>query len=58
MAGRSQLRPLLSSVPGVSQVQVLGGAVEEYRVTVDPSKLPAYGMTLDDVARQFPPRMY
>lgn len=46
-----QLRPLLSSVPGVSRVQVLGGAVEEYRVTVDPSQLPAYGMTLDDVAK-------
>ncbi len=46
-----QLRPLLSSVTGVSRVQVLGGAVEEYRVTVDPSKLPAYGMTLDDVAK-------
>jgi CzcA family heavy metal efflux pump len=46
-----QLRPLLSSVTGVSRVQVLGGALEEYRVTVDPAKLPAYGMTPDDVAK-------
>src|SRR5260370_10270299 len=46
-----QLRPLLSSVTGVSRVQVLGGALEEYRVTVHPTKLPAYGMTPDDVAK-------
>jgi CzcA family heavy metal efflux pump len=46
-----QLRPLLSSVTGVSQVQVLGGAVEEYRVVVDPVRLQAYSLGLDDVAR-------
>ncbi|MES2103542.1 MAG: efflux RND transporter permease subunit [Pseudomonadota bacterium] len=45
------LRPLLSSVDGVSRVQVLGGAVEEYRVTVDPMKLKAYDLTFDDVSR-------
>jgi CzcA family heavy metal efflux pump len=46
-----QLRPLLSSVDGVSRIQVMGGAVEEYRVTVDPAKLKAYDLTLDDVSR-------
>src|SRR5882762_1591722 len=46
-----QLRPLLSSVTGVSQVQVLGGAVEEYRVVVDPVRLQAYSLGLDDVAK-------
>jgi CzcA family heavy metal efflux pump len=46
-----QLRPLLSSVAGVAQVQVLGGAVEEYRVAVDPVRLQAYALGLDDVAR-------
>src|ERR1700704_2328065 len=46
-----QLRPLLSSVAGVAQVQVLGGAVEEYRVAVDPVRLQAYSLGLDDVAR-------
>ncbi|MET3120437.1 CzcA family heavy metal efflux pump [Oxalobacteraceae bacterium GrIS 2.11] len=46
-----QLRPLLSSIDGVSHIQVLGGAVEEYRVTVDPKKLWALDLTLDDVAR-------
>src|SRR6202165_4863096 len=46
-----QLRPLLSSVAGVAQVQVLGGAVEEYRVSVDPVRLHAYALGLDDVAK-------
>ena len=45
-----QLRPLLSGVDGVARVQVTGGAPEEYRVTVDPARLAAYGLTLDDVA--------
>ncbi len=46
-----QLRPLLSSVDGVARVQVKGGAVEEYRLTVNPDKLQAFGLTLDDVAK-------
>jgi CzcA family heavy metal efflux pump len=46
-----QLRPLLSSVEGVSRVQVQGGAMEEYRVTVNPGKLESLGLTLDDVSR-------
>ena len=46
-----QLAPLLSSIVGVSHVQVLGGAIEEYRVTVDPQKLWSLGVTFDDVAR-------
>ncbi|MHB8453930.1 MAG: efflux RND transporter permease subunit [Acidiferrobacterales bacterium] len=46
-----QLRPLLFSVSGVARAQVVGGAPEEYRVTVDPTRLTAYGLTLSDVAR-------
>ena len=46
-----QLRPLLSTVDGVSKVQVQGGQVEEYRVTVDPAKLDSYGLSLEDVAK-------
>src|SRR3979411_943707 len=46
-----QLRPLLSSVAGVAQVQVMGGAVQEYRVAVDPVRLQAYSLGLDDVAK-------
>ncbi|WP_084503423.1 efflux RND transporter permease subunit [Desulfatirhabdium butyrativorans] len=45
-----QLRPLLSGVAGVSQVDVSGGAREEYRITVDPARLQAYGLALNDVA--------
>jgi len=46
-----QLRPLLSGVDGVSRVQIQGGAVEEYRVTVDPAKLMARDLSQDEVAR-------
>lgn len=46
-----QLRPLLSSVQGVARVQILGGALEEYRVTVDPSRLQAYGLAFADVSK-------
>jgi len=47
---RYQLRPLLSSVNGVARIGVIGGAQEEYQVTVDPARLLAYGLTLSDVA--------
>ena len=48
---RYQLRPLLSSVNGVARTEVIGGAQEEYRVTVQPDRLMAYGLTLADVAQ-------
>ncbi|MES2365848.1 MAG: efflux RND transporter permease subunit [Pseudomonadota bacterium] len=48
---RYQLRPLLSSVNGVARIEVMGGAQEEYEVTVDPARLLAYGLTLSDVAK-------
>src|SRR5438046_464625 len=44
------LRPALSTVSGVARVGVHGGRVDEYRVTVDPDKLPSFNMTLADVA--------
>ena len=44
-----QIRPVLSTVPGVARIGVDGGAVEEYRVTVDPAKLAAHGLALNDV---------
>ena len=46
-----QLRPLLSTVKGVAKVGVQGGARKEYRVTVDPARLSAYGLSLSDVAK-------
>jgi CzcA family heavy metal efflux pump len=45
-----QLRPLLSTVKGVAKVDVLGGAREEYRVSVDPARLASYGLSLAEVA--------
>ena len=45
-----QLRPALSTVTGVAQVRVQGGATEEYRVVVDPGKLQSFKMSLSDVA--------
>jgi multidrug efflux pump subunit AcrB len=44
-----QLRPILSAVPGVARIAVDGGAVEEYRITVDPVKLQAHGLALTDL---------
>lgn len=46
-----EIRPLLSSVDGVARVQVVGGALDEYQVMVDPARLQAYGLSLDDVSR-------
>lgn len=48
--GLYQLRPLLSTIPGVAKVNVLGGQTEEFRVEVDPAKLEARNLTLEDVA--------
>lgn len=46
-----QIRPLLSGIDGVKQIQVQGGATEEYRVTVDPKRLWALNLSLDDVVK-------
>lgn len=44
------LRYALGSVPGVAEVASVGGYQKQYQVTVDPAKLLAYGVTLDEVA--------
>lgn len=44
-----KLRPLLSTVPGVAGVDVLGGAPQEVVVEVDPAKMQALGLTVTDV---------
>lgn len=41
--------PQILAVPGVAQVQLFGGAERERQVLVDPQKLIANGVTLDDV---------
>ena len=47
---RLRLLPLLSTVPGVAEVDVLGGSAPEIEVEVDPARLQAAGLTASDVA--------
>ncbi len=45
-----QIRPILSAIPGVAKVDVLGGAIAEYQVLVDPARINALGLSLNDIA--------
>ena len=44
------LRYQLASVEGVAEVASVGGFVKQYQVTVDPNRLRAYNLALNDVA--------
>jgi Cu(I)/Ag(I) efflux system membrane protein CusA/SilA len=44
------LRYQLASVEGVAEVASVGGFVKQYQVTVDPTKLRAYGLSISEVA--------
>lgn len=46
-----QITPLLAGIEGVRRVGVLGGAVPEIEVSVDPQRLAALGLTAADVAK-------
>lgn len=43
------VRPFLRSVPGVTEVNSLGGHLKQLQVEVLPDRLTAYGLTLHDV---------
>ena len=43
------LRYWLASVPGVAEVAAIGGSVKQYQVTLDPSRLSAYGISSKEV---------
>jgi copper/silver efflux system protein len=43
------LRYALGSVPGVAEVASVGGYQKQYQVTVDPNKLRAYGVSLQEL---------
>src|SRR5665213_3319839 len=43
------VKPQIFAVPGVAQVQIFGGAVRERQIEIDPAKLAAAGLVLDDV---------
>ncbi len=45
-----RLRPLLTSVPGIAEIEVLGGQVGEFQVLIDPAHLQAAGIAIQDVA--------
>jgi Cu(I)/Ag(I) efflux system membrane protein CusA/SilA len=45
------VRYALRSVPGVAEVASVGGFVKQYQVNVDPNKLLALGVTIEDVVR-------
>jgi Cu(I)/Ag(I) efflux system membrane protein CusA/SilA len=44
------LRYALASVPGVAEVATVGGFEPQYQVTVDPTRLRNFGVTLSEVA--------
>ncbi len=43
------IRPQLRQVPGVTEVNTIGGFEREYHVTPDPARLLAFGLTFDDI---------
>jgi multidrug efflux pump subunit AcrB len=45
-----QIVPMLTGIPGIRRVGVLGGQTPEVQVFVDPQKLQAYGLSLSDIA--------
>ncbi|MCG5079002.1 efflux RND transporter permease subunit [Paraburkholderia tagetis] len=47
---RYQILPMLTGIPGIRRVGVLGGQTPEVEVSVTPQTLQAYGLTLADVA--------
>ncbi|MEJ0034488.1 MAG: CusA/CzcA family heavy metal efflux RND transporter [Gammaproteobacteria bacterium] len=43
------IRPQLRQVPGVTEVNTIGGYERQFHVTPDPARLLAYGLTFEDV---------
>ena len=46
-----QIAPLLAGISGVSRAEAIGGQVEEYHAVVDPARLQALGLSIDDVSK-------
>jgi len=44
-----QLRPILQNVPGVGQVNIIGGDERQIQVNIDQAKLKAYGLSISQV---------
>jgi cobalt-zinc-cadmium resistance protein CzcA len=45
------IKPQLRNVPGVTEVNSIGGFVKEFRIAPNPAKLMSYGLALSDVVR-------
>src|SRR5258706_14272998 len=45
------LRPQLKTVPGIADIDSLGGYEKQYVVEPDPTKLAAYGLSYSEIAR-------
>ena len=43
------IRPMLRAVPGLADVDTLGGVAKQYEVLVDPNRLASFGLTLRQV---------
>ena len=43
------VKPAILGTGGVSQVTIIGGDYKQYQIVVDPIKMSAYGVTLDDI---------
>ncbi len=43
------VRPLLRSIPGIAEINSVGGYVRQYQVLADSAKLRHYGVTIQDV---------
>ncbi len=43
------IKPQLRNVPGVTEINTIGGWAREFQVAPDPERLAAYGLTLADV---------
>lgn len=45
------IRRRLLAVPGVAEVLPIGGDLQQYQVTLNPERLAAYGLSIDDVTK-------
>ncbi|MEO5844603.1 MAG: CusA/CzcA family heavy metal efflux RND transporter, partial [Caldimonas sp.] len=43
------VRPQLRNIPGVTEINTIGGYLKQFHVTPDPAKLTAYGLSFHDV---------
>ncbi len=43
------VRPLLRSIPGVAEINSMGGFVKQYQALVNPDRMNYYGLKLNDI---------